>query len=249
METQPAPLEELFTLNVVAPHLKRFQPPRGPHDPQGDWTLDYGVYTLGSIRGHGGRLGRLSVKRKATGGEGSTLGIEYEKRVNPDFLQKVVAQITCRGDRLATPTRWRYSAEIARRDEGTLEETRLEKSGEAKDRRIEISDRRGVRRLAAPSSWTINWALFEAVGRLPREPFDPIRFALLGHFDQLKENQVLSYRQSAEVAIGDKPLRLHAYDHLGEGIVPWIYWVDEAGRLLFAVSGLEAYLLDGLGAS
>ena len=249
METQPGPLEDLFTLNVVAPHLKRFRPPRGPHDPQGDWALEYGVYTLGSIHGHGGRLGSLSVKRKATGGEGSTLGIEYEKRVNPDFVQKVVAEITCRGDRLATPTRWSYSAEIARRDEGTLEKTCLEKSGEAKGRQIEISDGQGVRRLAAPSSWTINWALFEAVPRLPREPFDPIRFALLDHFDQLKENQVLSYRQSTEVAIGEVPVRLHAYDHLGEGIVPWIYWVDEAGRLLFAVSGLEAYLLDPFGPS
>jgi hypothetical protein len=249
MVTQTRPPEELFTLNVVAPHLKGFQPPRDPHDPQGDWALDYGVYTLGSIRGHGGRLGSLNVKRKATGGEGAILGIEYQKRVNPDFLQKVVAEITCGGDRLATPTRWSCSAEIARRDGGTLEGTRLEKSGEAKDRQIEITDRRGVRRIAAPSSWTVNWALFEAAGRLAREPFEPIRFALLDHFDQLKENQVLSYRQSVEVAIGNKPSRLHAYDHLGEGIVPWIYWVDEAGRLLFAVSGLEAYLLDPFGPS
>ena len=249
METQLAPLEDLFTLNVVAPHLKRFRPPPGPHDPRGDWALDYVVYTLGSIRGHGGRLGTLSLRRKATAGDGAILAIDYQKRVTPDGFQKVVAGITCRGDRLATPTRWRYSAEIARPGQVTLETTRLEKSGEAKDRQVEIIDHGGVRPMAVPPSWTINWALFEAVGRLPREPFDPIRFALLDHFDQLKANQVLSFRQSVEVAIGGKPLRLHAYDHLGEGIVPWIYWVDEQGRLLFAVSGLEAYLLDAFGPS
>ena len=53
-----------------------------------------------------------------------------------------------------------------------------------------------------------------------------------------------AYRLSADVLLAGQPVRLHAYDHLGEGIVPWIYWVDDRGRLLLAVSGLEAYLLD-----
>jgi hypothetical protein len=237
-------LEALFTLNVVAPHLEGFRPPEGPHNPQGDWTLAYGVYTLGSIRGHGGRIGKLTVRREATGDGGAVVGIDYQKRVNPGFSQSVVAEITCRGDVLGTPVRWTYASEIVDPAQGPLQHTTLKKSAAAKDGWVEIDDGRNRRRLSVGAPFTVNWALFEAVGRLPREPFDPVRFTMLDHFDQVKAGQVLSYRRSADVALGGRPVRLHAYDQLGEGIVPWIYWADERGRLLFAISGLEAYLVD-----
>ena len=252
MPTETRKPQDLFTLNVVAPHLKGFRPPQGPHDPRGDWTLAYVVYTLGAIRGPGGRLGGLVVRRRAADDGGATLAIEYEKRVNPQHVQKVVAEITCRGDALATPVRWTFSSEIAGRAggaDGPVENTRLEQSATAEDGHVEIRDGTHSRRLAAGPPFAINWALFEAVGRLPRETFDPIRFTLLDHFDQLKPAQVLSYRLSADVQLAGQPVRLHAYDHLGEGIVPWIYWVDDRGRLLFAVSGLEAYLVDSFGPS
>ena len=150
-------------------------------------------------------------------------------------------------DTLATPERWTFSSQIARGPgggQGLVEGTRIEQSATAVDGGVEIRGGASVRRLAVERPFAINWALFVAVGRLPREPFDPIRFTMLDHFDQVKPNQTLSYRESVDVLLAGRPVRLHAYDHLGEGIVPWIDWVDDAGRLLFAVSGLEAYLLD-----
>jgi hypothetical protein len=247
MKTETRPPEDLFTLNLVAPHLKGFRPPEGPHDPRRDWTLAYAVYTLGSIRGHGGRIGSLVVGRKAGDDGGAILAVEYQKNVSPRYVQTVSAEITCRGDALATPVRWTFASEIVSRAEranSLIENTRIEQSATARDTEIEINDGKHSRRLSVSSPFAINWALFEAVGRLPREPFDPIHFTMLDHFDQLKRDQVLSYRQSVDVLLAGQPVRLHAYDHLGQGIVPWIYWVDDPGRLLFAISGLEAYLLD-----
>ena len=238
--------QDLFTLNVVAPHLKGFRPPQGPHDPRGDWTLAYVVYTLGGIGNPGGRIGRLVVHRKAAADGGASVGIEYEKNVNPRRVQRVGAEIACRGDALATPVRWTFCSELTGRADGAepIEGTRIEQSAVAEAGQVEIRDGTRSRRLAVGPPFTINWALFEAVGRLPREPFDPIGFTLLDHFDQPKPCQVLSYRLSTDVELAGQPVRLHAYDQLGEGIVPWIYWVDDAGRLLMAVSGLEAYVLD-----
>jgi len=43
---------------------------------------------------------------------------------------------------------------------------------------------------------------------------------------------------------GGRDVRLHAYSQVGRGIVPWVYWVDEQGRLLFIVAGLEGYVLN-----
>jgi hypothetical protein len=96
---------------------------------------------------------------------------------------------------------------------------------------------------------------------------------MLDHLDEPKPNQSLSYRETADVLLsgrhltkrraahldkrqarkparslrGTQPVRLHAFEQLGDGIVPWIYWVDDRGRLLVAVSGLEAYILESTG--
>jgi len=226
----PSEFEHLFTLNLLAPHLKGLRPPKAKHDPRGDWRLAYDVYTLGSIRGHGRRMGSLALRRKAAADGGSVLGINYEKRVVPDMVQRVTAELTCRQDELATPVRCTFSSQISDSAGSPVPNTPLEKSAAFEDRQIEITDGPHRRRIAVSPPYTVHWALFEAVGRLPREPFEPIRFNMLDHFDQLKTGQVLSYRQSVEALVGDELLPLHAYDHLGEGIVPWIYWVDEAGR-------------------
>lgn len=241
----PSELSDLFTLNVVAPHLKKFRPPTGAHDPRGDWMMRYVVYTLGSIRGHGGSVGSLELRRRAaSGGPTAKLSVDYQKRVPPGMIHKVTAEITFREDALATPERWTYAAEIAGPEGSPLKHTRLEKSATAAGEAIEISDGEHRRRLGVTPPYAISWALFEAVGRLPQQRFEPLSFTLLDDFDQVKPRQTLSFRQNADVLFGERTVRLTAYDHLGEGIVPWIYWVDEAGRLLFAVSGLEAYLAE-----
>jgi hypothetical protein len=36
-------------------------------------------------------------------------------------------------------------------------------------------------------------------------------------------------------------LELHVYNQLGDGILPIVYYVNKSGRLLFVVSGVEAY--------
>ena len=110
--------------------------------------------------------------------------------------------------------------------------------------------------------------LLDAVQRLPRAAFEPKRFTLLDDFDVVKANQTLAYRKTVEVLLGgrrvqkqhweklekgrirktswgregDRPVRLHAYEHLGDAIVPEVYYVDDQGRLLFMVAGIEAYV-------
>ena len=96
---------------------------------------------------------------------------------------------------------------------------------------------------------TINWLLLEAVGRLPRAAFPPLGFTLLEDFDRPKPHHTLHYAETVNLALpaqrhAGEALRLHVYHHLGDGNMPWVYWVDDQGGLLFAVSGFEAYVLD-----
>ncbi len=243
MPDQPTRPQDHFTLDAVAPFLRRFQPPDGDFDTGRDWQLSWGVYTMGAIRGPGGPAGTLKIARKDLANETAALTIDYRKAAPGGFRQQVTAELRCRTDRLCTPLNWTYAAKIVDRAGTPIEVTSLKKSATVTDGVVEIADGRHRRRIELPKQYTVNWSLFEAVGRLPREQFDPLRFAMLDHFDQLKPDQVLSFRGTHNVLLGTRTVPLHSYGQIGQGIVPWVYWVDRSGRLLFAVSGLEAYLL------
>jgi hypothetical protein len=232
-----------FPLNLLAEPLSAFQAPSAPFDPRADAELAYGVYTLA---GRPGRAGSLRVQRTSAAEDFCALHVRYEKHLPGNARQHVSARMQCRSDIISTPVSWTFTAELSRPSGPALAKTRTQKRGLAIDGRIEIADDAARRRIAVGKAYTINWALFDAVGRLPRKPFEPLQFTMLDHFDQVKRNQRLSYRTTADVRLGGATVRLHAYDHLGEGIVPWVYWVDDPGRLLFAVSGIEAYLWESL---
>ncbi len=254
-----------FPLRTAPRILEGFKLPERAHDPAGDWALTYRILTLNT---RGATTGRLRIDRRAQRG-GALMKLHIERPIGVG-RRVTSAEILCRGDALATPVRWSFTSESIARGGQPIAHTRLNKAGVTEGAGVNVVDNGRRSRIAVAGPWAINWALFEAVPRLPREPFDPIRFTLLDHFDQIKRNQVLSYRGSTTVRLGARrvrkqhwvPLekgrirktrwalegggqvRVHAYDHLGDGIVPWVYWVDEQGRLLFAISGLEGYALD-----
>jgi len=267
MATPTTEIQDHFPLDSVARCLEGFETPEAPFDPNGDWEQAYGIYSLG--RGCL-RVGGLHIRRHKAGRKRAVVRLDCARDLPGNCRQKVTAEIECRADPLATPTAWTFTSQIQDDSGQPIEHTPLAKSATGKKREIVIADDTQSRRIPVAAPYTLNWALFDAVQRLPREAFDPIQFTMLDHFDQVKPNQTLSYRKSAEVMLGRKrvqqhhyeqlekgrirkttwaldggrPARLHAYDHLGDGVLPWVYWVDDAGRLLFAVGGIEAYLLD-----
>lgn len=269
---ETARLGDNFSLEFISARLINFRIPEEAFDPCGDWRLDYGVYTFSSTRQGptpGGLVGRMTLARKVVGESEADLTLDYEKD-GPGTLQKVAGKIRCKTDALSTPSRWEYSAEVVDGQGKSYENSKIAKRAEAGNGRIAIVDDYGKRRLGINGPFTINWAVWDAVMRMPRESAEPLRFTMLDHFDQLKYRQTLAFRKSAEVTLGQRRVKeqvwqelekgrirqtrwamtggrdvtLHAYEQLGEGIVPWVYWTDDQGRLLFVVSGLEVYILD-----
>ena len=235
-----------FTLDFVAGRLQGFRPPSGEFDPRGRWKLTYGVYTFAAVTSAttpGSRTGTLSVSREPRNG-GSVVEMDFEQRLVGGASERVVARLVCRDDALATPSEWSYSSEFFDRAKNPLPVGGLDKSASVAQGRVEIDDGKYTQAIEIDGPFTVNWALFEAMGRLPRGPFEPLEFTMLDHFDQVKRGQTLAFRKSLSIKLGDRDVRVHAFDQLGRGIVPWVYWVDDAGRLLAALSGLEAYILD-----
>ena len=239
-------LEDIFPLHTAPRLLEGFRLPRGEHSPTGSWALSYDVLTL--VR-QGAVVGRLRLQRE-TVSEGCRLHVRYERPLIGGGIRVEEAKILCAGDVLATPRTWTLEIKSTDRKGNQIPHAGFRKSARVRKSTIDLQDAAGTRQLHVTGRWTLNWALFEAVPRLPKKPFDPLRFTLLDDFDERKPNQVLSYRGVADTELQQSPpsskrlrTRLHAFQQLGPGIVPWVYWVDEQGRLLFAVSGLEGYAL------
>ncbi len=67
---------------------------------------------------------------------------------------------------------------------------------------------------------------------------------MLEDLDLLKAEQMLSYGRSIDLGLSGESRRLTRHDHLGRGILPEQFFVDEQHRLLVALSGIRAYLYD-----
>jgi len=262
--------KDIFTLNVLGPALAEFQPPTGAFDPAGDWTHRYGVWTVGQ-RGCA-RVGHVGLARSVGKDGTAVLRLEYVKTYSGAFQGRTMASIQCRADRLATPLSWTASVESLTPKGARVPNTAIQTTGRVAGKALALTSGKARRTLPLPEAYTINWSLFDAVQRLPRGAFEPLRFALLDDFDEVKPDQRLAWWQTATVTLGGRRVQkpvwerlekgrirrtvwategaravtLHGYVHTGPGIVPVVYWVDEAGRLLFVVAGIEAYVYEPL---
>jgi hypothetical protein len=279
MSTNTRQPQEIFSLDTLAFPLESFKPPTGPFDSQGPWRATYGIYTM---PGQAGRAGEMRLARATPVNNSFSLRFRYDKNLVGGARQVTEATIQCANDALATPSRWTLDAVTLDHAGKPMPGTHIKKSGKATptaesgglpiNPEVELQDDSGTRNLTIPGPYAINWALFEAVQRLPRNPGEPLHFTMVDHFDQPKPNQTLAYRSEEQVLLGMRTVeekqteqlekgritrtvqkqeggtagRFHTFHQLGHGIVPWVYWLDEQGRLLIASSGLEAYIAESI---
>ena len=251
-------LAEHMMLDIIRTGLKDLTPPAAPHDPAGDWQLCYNVYTLA---GDCDKAGSLTLTREALGRSQHRLMLSARKLQTAGAHQVVEATMECKTDALGTPLHWEWDVDFLKADDQSWPGMALAKKGRTTAQGYEIHyatpsrvcERNqapaAARAYAASGPLALSWGLWEAIGRLPREAGPALEFTLVEDFDQCKIEQKLMYQKSIELAWPEgaadaQPWRLHAFDHLGRGIVPFTYWVDGAGRLVAAVSGIEAYILD-----
>jgi len=230
-----------FPLNTIGAGVDRIALPDGPFDVAGSWQHRYGVH---STAGRSSRVGELRLRRSVKTNGRILLDVQYEK-MHSGGKQMISAKIHLTADNpLSVPENWSFQTRVVDAQGQAIDNTQIKKSIRVKDGTLIVDEAIGEKRTSLAGRYTVNWALFDAAQRLPTEEFALIEFTLIDHFDQVKPNHRLSFRMSTDVTIRGRSQRLHAYDQVGEGIVPWVWWVDSHGRLLAAVSGLEAYLLE-----
>lgn len=229
---------ESFPLKTFSQLLDSFELPAGEFGCSNDWTLKYDLFSLASKAGT--RSGSLQLSKA-----GSQLGVRYRKESPGDFLMLHDASITCRKDLLSAPEQWLLEFSQWTCAARVIRETPLCKSGRCKPDGMTVNTGRSVRSYPVNGPYSINWALLDAIQRMPRKVgFSTGNFTLFDHFDQMKPEQEIRFWKTTDVEFPRfGKIRMHAFEQIGRGILPIFYWLDERGCPLVVVSGIEGYLL------
>lgn len=219
-------------LEIAARVLEAVKPPQGTFDANGAWRHTYGLYDLGAnlaarINVVRTPVGTLTLTRKPASGGGAVLEVDLRRRTPPGSAERIPGRMTCGAGVLATPSEWEFAWQSNAGQQG------------------QSLQRKSSQKPKPPDPYTSNWALFDVVQRLPRTPAAALRFTMLDEFDLAKPNQSLTFRKTTQVALSGGPVKLHAFEQFGSGVLPVMYWTDEQGRLLFVISGLIGYAMEG----
>lgn len=222
------------TLATVSGFLKTFSPPKGAFDPHGSWKQSWLVWLTVM---QPAECGFLEIQRERSGSDVNLAVESAIVEMNGAFQMK--ARLVCAADELCTPRSWEVETVLLDGAGQVVPETRFRETAVVKGKLIERM--RGARRRTtpAPSRFSTNWGVFDAVQRLPRRAAAPLAFTLFEDLDLAKPNQRLQYLEQVSA-----PAPLSVYQQIGEGVLPFHYWVDAQGRMLFAISGFRAHLYD-----
>ena len=151
----------------------------------------------------------------------------------------------CAAAALASPVSWSIQTRlVTAADHRELAEAAVHKKGSLSGGKLRTQAGTHSFEEDVPEPATSNWSLFEALQRLPGPEAMPLEFTLLDELDKIKPAHRLSFRESTSIPFGGEKVKVHCYQKLGEGLLPYYYYVDENHRLLLAINELRAYILD-----
>lgn len=228
---EPVSLTRLIEIGVV-----RLPDTLGAFEPASAWKHSYRIWACSGFVNTGEPHGLFRLERRP-GRTPRTFGLAVRQLI-PDEDKRwheTTAALTCRLDKPATPETWRVAAHFVHRDGHRLP---LPASRES-------SSLEKLPRKRGPIA--CDWGLFEAVQRLPFRTAAPMTFTLLEGLSLPKENHRLRYvGRSLVTTETGQTTTVHAFSHIGHGILPFEYWLDEQHRLLAAVSAGRAFILEDI---
>ncbi len=225
--------------------LVNFPPVYSDFDPDADWTNTYRIFTCHGYRKTGNdNQGLLRIRRRRR--DKATFNLKVSQRiVNSEAIVNLIdADIVCKHDALASPVRWTLSNRFIGSDEKPVADLSFEETAQITNNLLEIKtgDETVKRNITQPL--TADFCLFEAVQRLEFERIILPSFSILEGMSLFKADQHLSYRGRQDFITSGKTMRLHWFCQLGNGILPYEYYLDDNHRLLIVVTGARAYIMD-----
>ncbi len=231
-----------ISLHRVAYILPHYDPPSGEFIPTGNWFSEYAYYSLGYW--HFRKQGSLRIERKLRDDGGAGLSFDCMRVGRTGYNHYTQAKVLVGNDSLSVPIAWTVQTKLAAsRDDAPYLHSGLSKSARYQDGALTIACNDDSETKRIPGAYTCKWCLIDVIQRLPRTSTTEWKFSLVDEFDEVRHHQSIAYRTSVFVPLKSGPRKLTAFEHLGEGVIPTVYWVDEIGRVIFVVSGVEVFVL------
>jgi hypothetical protein len=222
--------------------------PRMPKDfdPRGDWVNTYRIWTCHGYRESGNyNVGFVRIERVAGGSkEIFALKVHQEVVEVDGLLNAIDANIYCLNNQLASPVRWHLWSRFINSDKQPVGELETEEKVVIKGNVMSVETGEHTLKRKVTGRVTCDWCLFEAVQRLEFDEKSSLDFNMLEGLSLVKKRQRLMYRGVYPMKLSGRELVLHRFDQIGEGILPYEYWLDDNHRLLAAISMHKAYILD-----
>jgi hypothetical protein len=216
--------------------------PTAPADfsPTDEWVHTYRVWTCHGYRESGNEnVGFLKISRAAGSGNGFTLHVEQQLVHSEAALHTMRAEIECRPDAIASTARWPLSSSHTSPDGNVQKDLSVREQGSVTGATltVTINGRTSARKVGGAT--TADWCLFEAVQRLPFDKSVSLKLDVLEGLSILRPGHRLSYRGAPVGQPG-----LHGFQQLGEGLLPYGYWLNDRRQLVMVSAGGRVYLLD-----
>jgi len=212
-------------------------PPVSPFDPAGDWSHVYH-----DISSHGLKKlqGELTLQHRA----GGQLRIESFRLCPDSYRFYTIADLQCGNDPLSTPSVWSVKTKIAKtaKDSPYLN-SGLVKQASVKDEVLRIKTGGASRTLKLPGNYTCKGCLLDAVGRIAKQGIKEILFTMLDEYDEPCPGQIIAFRGKSPAKTRNGTIEVTCYQHTGTGTIPGVYCIDEAGRVLFYLAGMQMLAL------
>jgi hypothetical protein len=156
-------------------------------------------------------------------------------------------KITTRDDLLASPVSWECETKISDQTDGSPYMNTLHRwKGSFKNGRIYFkSGSNHLTKIPASKNLTWKWGIINLVQKMAEQSVREIHFSALDEMDNLYEHQFARFRKKQLVDCGFGNLEFSVFEVLGDGIIPTVYWVDNFNRIVFIITGVEAYVLSG----
>jgi hypothetical protein len=236
----PELLKELGAIDEFLHSPKNF-------DPHGNWTNAYRIWTCHGFRETGNQdVGFLRIKREAPSESTTEFGLEiHQEVVEADGILNVIeVNMTCLNNQLSSPIKWNLSSRFIDSDGKVISELGTREEIEVSGNTLSVGIGRRTFTREVTGKFTSDWCLFEAVQRLKFDKETSLSFDMLGGLSLLKQDQQFSYRGAYRMDLSSNSASLHRFDQLGDGILPYEYWLDKNHRLVVVTSMNKAYILD-----
>ncbi len=162
------------------------------------------------------------------------------------FRYFVSGNVVCSNDNTFTPERWDIASKIAlTADAPAYMDTALNNKGTTKNKQVRIKSAGKTIRLSFDNeALTWKWGIISLVQTMAKNNVNALQFASLDEFDICYNNQSVEHKRNKTIDCGAAGhVEFKVFEHLGEGILPTVYWVDDKNRTVFVITGMESYIL------